>query len=503
MGAVIRDNRTVYPISNIEYSHIQNVSDLFQECISIKRANCPDWTDESASDFGIQILWILSVLNKWVVDNLEVVKNDCYIGTTQRRDAMRRLCEIFDYPLSENSASSVKIKFTLTSGYPQFTITKGTRVSTKSVEGSSAIIFEVSADTLVTTGQSSIEVDCVQGETVTDEIIGSSDGTINQVFALLSSPVVWESEDVEVYNGSAWESYTRKKNLVNSTATDKHYTIGINDAGRYVIKFGDGTYGAIPVRGEENIRVSYRKGGGADGNVAAGTITEMITKLSYVNSVTNDSAATGGSDAETLAHARRFAPASLRTLDRIVTSEDIENLANAYVSAQYGGIAKAKAVSVSGSNSIRVMIVPYGGGYPSNALKSALETYLNARRMLCFYITAIDPIYKVVNITADVYTKSNYSTLEVANAVKIALLQELKANYQNPDGVYPHEFGASVRLSDLYAAIDNTKGVDYCSITVPSSDIIVSENEIADIGTISLTMHGVSDTVPYFFLEGE
>ena len=56
----------------------------------------------------------------------------------------------------------------------------------------------------------------------------------------------------------------------------------------------------------------YRFGGGAAGNVGAGTLTDMRTSLPYVDRVENIAPAIGGVDAETVDNAKRRGPQSLR-----------------------------------------------------------------------------------------------------------------------------------------------------------------------------------------------
>jgi hypothetical protein len=78
------------------------------------------------------------------------------------------------------------------------------------------------------------------------------------------------------------------------------------------IRFGDGTFGEIPTDGAV-FDVTYRVGGGAIGNVAADSITQVSTNAQKeVIAVTNPLAATGGDDAEPLDRVGRLAPAFSR-----------------------------------------------------------------------------------------------------------------------------------------------------------------------------------------------
>lgn len=483
----VPDSTRKFPVQQIPYLDL-GVTDLFEHLLSLKRANCPNWTDESASDFGIQILWLDSVLMRWLVDHLERVKANCYLPTATSREAVRLICAARDYVLAEASSASVSVTFSCQGGHPQFTIPKGTKVGTAEQTDQKQIVFETAAAAVVNTGVNTIAVTCVQGESITAEVVGSSDGTTGQSFACKQKGVVWHSELVEVFDTGAWVTWTRVDSFFDSAATDNHYRVLTDDNGAYRILFGNGVNGRIPGRGTNNVRVGYRKGGGLIGNVGAGSITELITAVQYVTGVTNALAASGGQDRESIESARLRAPAFIRTLQRAVTLSDMETLAEHYVSPTFGAIAKAKAISYGGF-SFHVMIVPRSGGYPDAAHRAELQAYLDELRMVCTAIQVTNPNYRQVNVTATVTMYPNFSPAEVAARIRERLVAYISPAYQDPTtGVYPHGFGRDIHLSDLYALIDGTDGVDHCTVTVPTSSIIVNDYEIADIGTITLTV---------------
>jgi hypothetical protein len=495
MAILIRDSRT-FPVQNLPYLDT-NLDTFFQKLLTLKRANCPQWTEESASDLGIQLLWLYAVMSQWLAAHMDRLKDNTYLLTTWDRQTVRCLVELIDYGLGEGAAASVNVIFALEAGYPEFTIPAGTKVATEETDMLPAIIFETAADQLVIIGLTEIDIVCLQGETITGEILGSSDGTTDQIFTFKRKAVVWQSEIVEVYEDGIWDTWTRVGNFVSSLAVDQHYRIQVDEDQNYSIVFGNGTNGKIPDRGNNNIRVTYRKGGGSEGNVPANTITELISSVPYVESVNNETDATGGTDRETLEHAKMFAPAAIKTLERALTTEDVENLAESFVSTAHGGVAIAKAFKIGGT-SLSLMIVPRAGGNPSMALKSELQTYLNARKIICTSVQINDPIYVPVNVTVTIWTLPNHAASKVIAEVRRRLIAYLAANYQDAEtGLYPHDFGRDVRLSDLYAVIENTAGVDYCRIALPVTDVLIDEFKIADVGDITLTANPTASDSAY------
>ena len=99
--------------------------------------------------------------------------------------------------------------------------------------------------------------------------------------------------------------------------------------------FGDGIKGVIPSLGD-SIAVNYAVSQGAEGNVAANTITDIISSVSvpsgFILKVTNPDRASGGANAETLEDLQRKIPIFIRTQERAVTRQDYQDVASTYVS---------------------------------------------------------------------------------------------------------------------------------------------------------------------------
>src|SRR5690606_21221389 len=86
-----------------------------------------------------------------------------------------------------------------------------------------------------------------------------------------------------------------------------------------------GAIAAVPGEGRR-VLAWYRRGGGASGNVGAGTLTLLQDALPGVT-VTNERPAQGGRDAEDLAHALVRGPQEIHSLQRAVTARDFELVA--------------------------------------------------------------------------------------------------------------------------------------------------------------------------------
>src|SRR5207253_10560530 len=89
----------------------------------------------------------------------------------------------------------------------------------------------------------------------------------------------------------------------------------------------------------DNIRAVYRKGIGHEGLVRAEQLSLLMTRPLGVKGVVNPLPSEGAQDPQALGDARRNAPFTVLTLDRVVSLRDYEDFARAFA-----GIAKAQVV---------------------------------------------------------------------------------------------------------------------------------------------------------------
>jgi Baseplate J-like protein len=170
-----------------------------------------------------------------------------------------------------------------------------------------------------------------QATRLTDEILGSSQGSPNQKFQLVRSPVLL-GEQIEVeepqspadLETESWVQWQSVPDFYSSTPSDRHYML---DRLTGTVQFGDGQHGKIPPPGLNNIRAHYYTGGGTQGNLAVETITQLKTTIPFIDHVTNLTAAGGGAAQESLDRVKARGAKSLRHRNRAVTAQDIEDLA--------------------------------------------------------------------------------------------------------------------------------------------------------------------------------
>lgn len=182
------------------------------------------------------------------------------------------------------------------------------------------------------------------GETAT-QILGAGDaGAVFQRFELQRLPLTYRSAGGEMGADSELSvrvgevEWTEKPTLYGALATERAYTLRVDEQGKLWVVFGDGMRGARLPSGVNNVRARYRQGLGREGNVAAGQLTQLLSRPPGLKGVSNPLPARGGADPEPADQARRTLPLGARTLGRVVSLLDYEDFAMAFA-----GVAKAQA----------------------------------------------------------------------------------------------------------------------------------------------------------------
>ena len=314
----------------------------------------PEYTDYSETDMGV----VLIELTAHGLDILSYYKDrqalECFLPTARERKNVIMHCKLFGYNL-ESAIPSKFVQVFETDG-SGFRVNSGdiVKVKTKGERGQSSVFFEVigsltpSGDFLPTfeipSGKTGLEKEngeyvyravIVQGLTISNEVMGYSDGTASQKFTTGYSPALdytpetpYNEDVVHVYvtEGNKRVEWTRAENFLLTSSINRCYIYSTDEYGRGIVEFGNGISGSIPPKNSK-IEITYRIGGGVETNVGANTIIEMDNKPSSIVRTFNPyTAFILGSDAESIESAKIKAPASLRTLDRAVTTKDYEDI---------------------------------------------------------------------------------------------------------------------------------------------------------------------------------
>ena len=324
-------------------------------------------------------------------------------------------------------------------------------------------------------------VEAAHAETVSEEVLGLSEGQPGQRFRVARPPVTQGEEPfvVEVGEGVGWVPWTRVANFAHSTVQDRHITLDPNSG---EVEFGpavreaDGSvraYGAVPPQGAP-IRVrAYRTGGGRRGNVARGALRVLRSSLPFVARVENRRAALGGVDGETVDNARVRGPMTLRTLHRAVVPHDYEQLAR----EEAPDAARVKCVpagddeaDVERAGAVRLLVVPAGRSdatgrvrfeelIPPDETLARIAAHLEERRPIGARVVVEPPFYQGVTVVATVRAGHAESAPRLREAALTALYGYFNPLTGGPEGQgWP--FGRPVHSGEVFAVLQRVPGVD-------------------------------------------
>jgi hypothetical protein len=228
-------------------------------------------------------------------------------------------------------------------------------------------------------------------------------------------------------------------------------------------------------RPDREIRLWYRVGGGSRGNVAANTLRVLQDPIPGVE-VDNPEAATGGRDAEELANAVVRGPHEFRTLQRVVTARDFEQLA----SRSHGAVARAKAYakaaiwSFARPGTVEVLLVPTVPGIrPGDPVTRQqieaqqtedaihrVRSELDSRRPLGTACEVKWAHYKEVAVHAKVVARRAENVQALQGRIMARLHGEISPLPNPPEyGGWP--FGETLHVSRAYGIIMSEPGVHH------------------------------------------
>jgi hypothetical protein len=428
-----------------------------------------DWTEyQSEADFGNVLLQLFAHMGDILSYYQDRVANESFLATARERRSIIHHLRLIGYRLATAAPASTVLQLSIPAGDAgTVTIQNGDAFATKSQKDKPSVRFEYTAEiplVIPMAGEAKIAALPVEeGRLVKDEIIGKSDGSANQRFRLAHTGLILQSlglgsqikKDVQLVTdlNGVKEEWVLRDSLAFSQQGQTHFIIEIDEEDRADVVFGDGQFGAIPPSGAY-IYVTYRKGGGAHGNVAAHTIQTIVDAPALVllgATVTNPTPATGGADRETIEHAVQHAPGVFRSGKRAVTAADYKELA-----LYCKGVGKVRAEK-GNWNIVFLYVAPEGGGNISDVLKKNLLAYFEDKRPVSTIVEIRDVDYVKMYITARIGIHGYYAW----DAVREKAVQAVAGllDFQRVD------FGQTLFVSKFYEALEAVEGVEYVTIT--------------------------------------
>lgn len=344
--------------------------------------------------------------------------------------------------------------------------------------------------------------------------------TDQQYIARKIAPNVYQTGDVEIYEGEMLDSFERegfiidadgvlrvalnnenvdtesllvfidaeatedqnifvyKKDIFGVGPTDKVFYVEPYIDDRYSIYFGGNVFGLQPSQFED-VKVRYRITSGEEANGASKFTTSFLENVTI--SVTTISPASGGLERESLESIRTFAPKALQIQERAVTTSDYEILLRQRFS-------EINAVSAYGGEELdppqfgKVAIAVYlrdGAELISQSLANQYLEYLIDKTPL-----GIEPIFVQTEFLYGCVTVKLYYSKKLTKKSPEELESLVRQKIQEYSDENLEKFDSTLRLSKLANGIDSldvsiqSSFVDACPIIEWSPTVKIVSNPV-------------------------
>jgi hypothetical protein len=486
------------------------------------RKTCPEWTDMSAGDPGRVLVELFAFITENMLYRLNRLPEKAYI----------EFLDLLGVRIQPPAAAVVGLEFTRkTPGDSPLEIPRGTRVAAERT-GGDPVVFTTADTVKIEKGATTAKARAYHCEWIEAELAGRGTGYPSLSLRLQHPPVIAPTGDgldlvvgVEAtpdeidattpvirHGIKPFRIWQEREGFVD-LGVERCVYVADRTSGLIVFapalqlrdeqgKLADqpAALAQVPREGRE-IRVWYRSGGGAAGNVASGTLAKLKDPVAGVAlEVTNSQPATGGRAAETLEHALRRGPQELHSLRRAVTAHDFEMLAR----RSSGGVNRAYAYTMfklwkyAPRGTVELICMPhvpeerYANGPVTRAL---LETHataepleqvrkaLETRRPLGTNLVARWGHCKKVRVSARIVVYRE----EDAHAVRERLLARLYDTIMPLDRGPEHpgwSFGQPLSAYDVYRILSSEPGVKQVS------EIMLHVDEVPAANVAGLSVDG-------------
>lgn len=412
-------------------------------------------TDYSEGNILIIILSLFAAIAEvlhYYVDNMA---RETFLSTARRYDSVVKHGALVDYHARAAIAATVDVilsrSITGNSIGARLTIPHGTLFT-----DSSGNSWLSARDVIWYSNVTTCKVPIIQHERYTasalnNMVIPTGDRVILNL-GTLPNGKYYEQGSMSLQIGG--ETWVLVDTFAKSKPTDKHFMVSVDEALNPYIMFGDGTFGKKPAAGAKITNVVFYLTNGTQGNVKSNTITSVPSVISSSitdATVSNAYDAGGGSNYENFTMLKEHIPLSVKTLGVAITKEDFESLA-----MLVDGVNKAKADYECGRK-LTIYISPDGGAVASSELINRVYNLLSQRAPMTTWLKVKSAGKVQIILEMDVTGKKSYKTAEIQTQILTALY-----NAYSPEQA---QIGGNVRVSDIYALIDNLSTVDYLHLT--------------------------------------
>lgn len=385
---------------------------------------------------------------------LNMIGSESFLDSSVIRSSVISHAKELNYVPRSKASARAKVTFSINTGgaAPRFVVIPE-NYTVKTTVDNVTMDFTTSEAIIVYPKNGQYISDSVyvyEGKIVTETFNVASDTR----FTIQSENVDISSIKVYVQNSvtdTTTNEFTYAESLVDVNSLSKVFFIQGYKSNQYEIVFGDGVAGVAVVPGNV-VKIKYRSTNGTLGNKAS--VFTTTTKISgiYTISVTTNTVASDGSDAENTDSIKFYAPRHFTTQYRAVTKDDYINLIRQrYPQIQTVNVYGGEDADPPQYGRVIISLIP-NSSVPlvSDSLKEDIIAYLKTKSITTEPII-VDPEYLYVEVDTTVLYDPKLTTKTTG-----AITTLVKNAIQGYDSTYLTEFGNDLRKSKLVRLIDDS-----------------------------------------------
>jgi hypothetical protein len=507
---------------NFEATDFQSLKDSLINYI--KTVYPLDYTYFAESDFGIMLVELVAYMGHVLSYKADYLANENYLKTARSRNNVKKLLELIGIRIKGPIAAATDATITLATNpgwasESSLVITPQNRVvSITSPEDGLPMtytLYKVSQNGDIDLSNSEGNVIIYNSEKASNTLVSSlvllegslvvetgsfADTESLKSITLQRSPVIEGSVQAFVTGQSSTSGqYRQVENLFfASGGDDKVFQIVSDDQYAARVVFGDNNLGKVPSIGD-SYRILYRVGGGTRGNISRGVLNAKINTTFYSTPVTiplaatqatiqNTSKGTGGADAETIEHAKKYGPLTFRSLNRLVTLLDYKAFVNSFISS-YGSVGKATATTrraYSSANIIDVYVLEKSNNIQlrkaTPEYKRQIAEAISEKKMMTDEVIIVDGLIRTIDLIVTLRLDKKYQVSEETIKAKVRTKILEFFSVDNTD------FGKEFIPQELLYKIFETEEVRFATIDNIFDSIKLNFNEILQINNFTINV---------------
>lgn len=496
---------------------------LRQSLIDYVKAVYPlDYNYFAESDLGMMLIELVAYMGHVMSYKADYLANENMLRTARSRESVKKLLELIGIRMKGPIAAAANAKITLTTApswspsatsyleispqnrvvsinspedgapltYTLYKVGSDGDIDNANVNGS-VIIYASEKDS--TTVVSNLVL--LEGALVIETGTFSDTESIKSV-QLQQTPIVEGSVQAFVTGQASTSGVYRQVDNVffASGSGDKVFQLISTDNYGGTVVFGDNNLGQSPNIGD-TYTILYRIGGGSRGNITNSLINAQINTTFNGASVTthaavveNTTQGTGGADAETVEHAKKYAPLVFRSQSRLVTLQDFKAYVNSFITS-YGSVGKATAVvrkAYSSANIIDIYVLEKANDFQlrksTPEYKRQIINAINDLKMLTDEVVVVDGLIRSLDLNVTIRVDDKYQSREesIKNKVKNQIL-----SFFNVDR---NDFGKEFNPQDLTRSIFEVSEVRFATVDNVPNAIKLNFNEIIQLNNLALNI---------------